>query len=505
MISTIFLPEKIGSHFLFAKRIIAFEITTQQINATVVFLKGKNITIEHCLSVAIEDGQLSLAERTAQAIRTILNTVGKYDAIHTALSSDNVIFKELTLPFLNDEKIKLVLHYEVEQLLPFSTDNAVLDFVITKQNIAQKNSDVLVAAVQNQHIKNHLQIFEKAGVQPHVITVNMLSLYSLFQQIPSYADFKHDTVLLDCSTKTARLAYIQKGQLRFVRTMQESVTNSQEQIENFAQKILFSLRSFTAPKEPTAAIKKILISGHMPQSTGFVQQLSDALGIACEQFDATELLKQPTISLKKRGTIPESALVSLATALPSPLMHDFNLRQKEFALTNTASTTQQFMFASVLLLLLAGTLGTHSYMQIKKLTTEMHNSEKETLTELKKYFKKIDRAETDLEDAVEQAQQDVRQEEELWFAFSSPARASFLKYLLELTNKIDQQSLGFVIKKVSMSSGTMHLSAQVTDYEALKILEKELRQSPYFSHVEPQDNPMFEKMEIQLAKNGEEE
>ena len=53
----------------------------------------------------------------------------------------------------------MVVNFEVEPLLPFATDDAVIDFIITKQNVAEKSSELLVTAVQKQYITQHLQLF----------------------------------------------------------------------------------------------------------------------------------------------------------------------------------------------------------------------------------------------------------------------------------------------------------------------------------------------------------
>ncbi|MGB8367126.1 MAG: hypothetical protein WCD44_02095, partial [Candidatus Babeliales bacterium] len=115
----------------------------------------------------------------------------------------------------------------------------------------------------------------------------------------------------------------------------------------------------------------------------------------------------------------------------------------------------------------------------------------------KKQFK-IPREEDDLEEVISIARDEVAQEQETWFAFSGRARSSFLQYLLDLTSNIDRKSLDFSIDSLTIGDGELTLKAKVRDHEALKLLERELRQSKLFSYVEPQDNPNF-TMKILLA------
>src|SRR5205814_675388 len=93
--------------------------------------------------------------------------------------------------------------------------------------------------------------------------------------------------------------------------------------------------------------------------------------------------------------------------------------------------------------------------------------------------------------------------QETWFAFSNQSRASFLQYLLELTANIDTKSTGLDVEHIALSEKEMILKARVRDYEALKVLERELGQSKLFSYVEPQENLQF-TMKIILATTMEE-
>ena len=74
-----------------------------------------------------------------------------------------------------------------------------------------------------------------------------------------------------------------------------------------------------------------------------------------------------------------------------------------------------------------------------------------------------------------------------------------LQYLLELTTKIDREGLGFTLDKLNITDNTMSMVARVKDYAALAVLEKELRSSKLFAHVEEQNDPEF-TMKIRLAK-----
>src|SRR5579859_2297608 len=214
MIKNLFLPEKIKNYYLFPKRVIGFDIGKTYIRATQAYINGKTTTIEKVITQPLPTGG-DYTERVSLGIKSILNSMDKYDAIYTALSSSMVVFKELTLPFTTKEKIALVVSYEVESSLPFTLDSSVIDFIITKTYADR--SDVVVAAVQKQHIAEHLALFEAAGVQANKILVDLFSLYSLMLQKPDYAHSKEAQAVIDIGFSATNIAYIQSGQLKFIR------------------------------------------------------------------------------------------------------------------------------------------------------------------------------------------------------------------------------------------------------------------------------------------------
>ena len=109
VIKNLFLPEKIGSYYIFPKHIVGFDINKHVVHAAYVYVQGKKITIKDCLEELIEPGtQESYSARVSAAVTRILNNIPKYDAVHSSMSSSVAIFKTLVLPFTTYEKIKIL-------------------------------------------------------------------------------------------------------------------------------------------------------------------------------------------------------------------------------------------------------------------------------------------------------------------------------------------------------------------------------------------------------------
>lgn len=548
MIKELFLPEKINNYYLFSKKILGLDIGKTHISATLVSIQGTKITIEKYIEEKIESSNTANAnERTIKALQTVVHQFDSFDEVHSSISSSLAIFKEIKLPFLSYEKIKMVVNYEIEPLLPFSLQDAVVDFIITKQYPQENSSQVLVAAVQKQHISTHLEILAAAGISPEVVTIDLIAIYSLYKKIPTYASRPGTLVLIDLGLQTTRIAYIQDGQLRFIRTLNkgtlhiakevsevlemqpnetmeyiiryglEKSTNHQylqavtQSLTNFWQEIQFTLQSFLAQGLTQDKIAKIILFGGGSEIKKISDFTSSLLNIPCELMHITDILHDPTITIKNKIALPSSSIVSLSTAIPSPIADQFNLRQGEFAVSKESQIRKQTLIAAGLFIALLGTLGIPIYLQIRKFRNEAIESRNQAVkalnerpnfsSSLQDGLKNIKEKEL-LNTAISIAQDEIKKQEETWFAFAGPARATILKYLLELTKRIDKESLGFDIQNLHIANGMITIKASVKNHEALKTLEKELKESKLFSYVSSPEETTF-TMQITLSKNGE--
>lgn len=526
MIKNLFIPEHLRGYYLFPVRILGFDVGKASVKATLLICKGSEITVEKCYEQTIQAASpADYPEAATAAIKIILEQAGQCDHIISALSSSQAIFKELKLPFIGLETIKKVIGYEVEPLLPFSLNDAVIDCIVTKEIPEENSSEILVAAVQNQYIAQHLALFEAAGVQPDKVTIDLFALYGLYKLIPSYAQQQGGIVLLEIEPQSIRMAYIYNGQLRFIRTLPKGLVDQsrmvaqslgiseQEALENiirfglesenpdaststikqafttFFNDIIFTLQSFTMKAKPAQSINKIIIFGTSATIKGLPELLTDLSHIKCEIFQVNGLIHNG-FGINAKTAIPQANMVSFATALPVSTTATFNLRQKDFALSARRTIARQLIAAATLLGLILGSLLLNAFWQSRKLKKEAYQSEQEIILALKEHIKNIPDDATDVDEVLGAAKTQINQEEKVWSAFSNTARQRFLEYLMELTSKIDKPNLGLDVEKLSITPEVIILKARVRGYEELRTLERNLNDSKLFK-VESVPDPNF--------------
>jgi hypothetical protein len=530
MIKNIFLPDKIGGYTVFAKRVVGLEIGKTVIHATQIYAKGRNTLVEKCVEEEITTGPLATTtDRTVQALKKIAAQLDSGAELHTTLSSSLVIFKEIRLPFLAHEKIAQTVAFEVEPLLPFPAHEAVVDFIVTKKNMQDQSSEILVAAVQKSAIEQHLALLALAGLKTSVITIDFFALYGLYKEINQYKDRPGSVALIDIGSASTRVAHIYNGQLRAIRSLNKGIDflsgtaysekkeeGAESGITAFCKEIGFTLTSFTAQTVQGESVRTLISVDTDKNANALTALISKAVHVPYELFNTAALIDQKIVSTPTKKSIQGCSLISLSAALVMPAISAFNLLKEEFAPSRTALFIKQALFGPLFGLLTIVALATYGIVERQYLKSEINELTQETIEALRQQFKRLpekDEGEKNEEDTqdeldslISRAQQELAEDKKTWFAFSSQTRALFLKYLLELTTIAEQGDLGLVDDSISIADGVMILKARVKDEEAIQRLERELRQSSLFKNIDRQEVPDFRAngMRIELAPNTQE-
>lgn len=177
MVHDIFVPCRVGNYYLHTKRVLSIEITPIMAQGLLLEYSGASITLKNTVTIFLKD---SAQQTQINALKKIATSVGTIDEVVTTLSTSAIIFKELQLPFLGRDILKMVIPFEVENVLPFALDEAVIDFLITREDQEKKVSTVLVAAVRKADIDAQLELFQKADISLSIVTIDVFALYRFY-------------------------------------------------------------------------------------------------------------------------------------------------------------------------------------------------------------------------------------------------------------------------------------------------------------------------------------
>lgn len=519
MIRKLFLPDAIKGYYLVPQRIVGFELGRHVLHATVVLARGKTRIVEQCIEEPFEgDPTQSYHDRASAAIKRTLTKIGSYDIIRSAAPSSQVIFKELSLPFISIEKIRMILPFEIEGLLPFPSQDAIVDCVITKQEITKdvQQSTVMIAAVRREYVEDHQKLFITAGVSVDSISIDLFELIGFLQEIDPKIK-KQSVVLLDLSVTTTRIIFLVNEQLKTIRVLNKGISHlakSFAQNENlsykealdllvrtglsensplkkyalsFYEELAFAIQNLSEKNLGTQKLDAVIISGTGADIPGIVPFFNELTGNSCELFPTSNLAHNISFA-RNLSAIPHSMVASLAIALSSPLTASVNLLD----LLGDSKTDRLVDYQIITGIILTGFLligfSMYSFFALRTLSNEAFSSESQASQELKKVFTGIKAP--SLSTAIKNAQAELTREESIWYALSPQNRSSFLTCLQELSTRIDRPALDLDIKKMVFVSGargnqtdTIAIEGSVKDWAALQSLQESLSESKLFTNV----------------------
>lgn len=162
-------------------RSVGIDIGTSQVRIVELQTTSKGFQI-----VAHRERTLSRATGTdleLEIIEFLREVAAEYDPSQTrfcvGLRQDKVAVRNKMFPFADRLRIQKTLPFELEEDLPFSSDNAIFDGKIVRQ--VGTGAEVLAAAAPKQHIEHLLRLMKDSGIAPHLVSSEGTAFANLFE------------------------------------------------------------------------------------------------------------------------------------------------------------------------------------------------------------------------------------------------------------------------------------------------------------------------------------
>lgn len=509
MITQLFIPSFVGNYAVLQQRIVGCEVNKYELRAAVVVARGYKRTIENYFTVLIDQNNvLPFPDRLEKAFNELRELVGHHDLLHIVLPGSLIIYKEIFVPFVDAHKIKKIIPFEVEPLLPFAIHDVYIDSMILDSFEGQ--SRVLVAACRKEQADEYTQAAQRANLKVHKVTADLFEWIAFVRAIPEYKAIMEPFAIIDLDIYSTNILIMQHGQLvasRFIprgilqaplsaKTGEEITPDYvtryglqddriKKSIDSLIQDIRLTIDS-SLEKENIESLSRIFIAGFGYDISSIVEHFTNYLQIPVEKFYAHKIIHNGTISSRQQQGVPGGFEVALGAALLLPETQDTNLNKWVAAYEEQKLMTGRIITSLILAGLIILTLGIYSFFSIRSLYKESYQSEQEAIASLKKVFTL--RKTGSLQTTLNAARQELAKEKTIWFALSTGNRFSFLTYLQELSTRIDREGLGLDLKRLTIKSGegnedVLTLEGTVNGYDALRSFEESLAASQLFTNI----------------------
>lgn len=372
-----------------------------------------------------------LEELVSDEIREIFHSLKlPKDDVCVSFDSGATIFREIVVPFLEDDQIRKVVKFEAEHHLHSRTiEDVIVNWVKTGES--RDGSRLTIFASPKPVLERLLGVLRGAGIEPSSIDLDATALYTAYDAL-GVLEENPNTILVDVGARSTTLILVvegkplvlrsfllgtglvesgvskelgvsrEEGQRRarlaagprpddlLVATATLSPSETEKSLEQIETDVAVDLRSTFVNKlhreairslaslQESAAPEKILLSGGGSLLPGLAQDLSDKFDLPVERVDLTRY-----VDWKDQGPDPEFTQVALGPAIGCGLRilgHNplkVELLKDEFAPTNRFDVIK-IALATCVTLLFVGLLG------LAYVASERNRAEKKRFTYVSK-------------------------------------------------------------------------------------------------------------------------
>jgi len=176
---------------------------------------------------AVAEGEVVDVEAVSASLARLARNAGlKGKRVVVGVSNQKVVIRLIELPFMDKEELKRSIRYQVQEFIPISVEETILDFQIVKEFRNESDDqfmEVLLVAAQKDMIRQTVLAVEKAGLKPDAIDVSSFALIrSLLSKPPSVLDEEAGSdgdvvALVNIGSGVTDIALAEMGIPRFVR------------------------------------------------------------------------------------------------------------------------------------------------------------------------------------------------------------------------------------------------------------------------------------------------
>lgn len=304
--------------------VLGLEITPRAVRGAFLktAMRGSEMERYAEATIARASDSQSEAEALKAAVGEVLAQASRPpDRIIAALDGEAVSLRLIDLPAGVQKKIAEVLPGELEAVLPFNIEDAVVDYQIVGRS--ETTIQLMTVAAPRNNVLERLEEIQAAGADPRELAVGAAAFDGLGGLIGESLS-ERTVLVIDVGPESTDFAILTGGQCTFARTVSGGMdlveSGRRGELGSSLQRTLASYRAQRA-EEPSL----ILLSGETAPMETARQWLTEQLGIECGTVPL------PSAPGADDETTPKFAKAAALAARTLTRRKQLDLRRGEFA------------------------------------------------------------------------------------------------------------------------------------------------------------------------------
>lgn len=278
-----------------SRKILGIDIRADAVSAVLLQCKIKGVFIE-----AQAFSPLSEPDGTKSGISDCISSLMKQadlsDAVCVAaFPPEKIFYRNIRIPFKEQNKIRQILPYELEPGMPLPVENLIIDFYNPDLNNQNSHTDLLAAAAEVSDLKAFMEILAEFKLSPTVVTAGG---YAAAFQTAKTAGIPEVCFFMDVGLKSCGLYLILSGRICYARSFSFPAGTFSK-----TAAICHHIQQTTAAAEEVLKLEikagAVLLTGCGIDDKTVLTEISQKLNIP---VSAADLLQSANMAIKNMAT-----------------------------------------------------------------------------------------------------------------------------------------------------------------------------------------------------------
>jgi type IV pilus assembly protein PilM len=174
---------------------------------------------------AVENGEVRDPEAVAEALRELWQRGGfKSRQVFMGVGNQRLVVREIALPYLPEKELKESLGFQVQEFIPMSVDEAVLDYdpIAEFEQDDRKMLRMLLVAAQRQMVDMVVTAIQEAKLEPMGLDLVPFALVRAIGTADVGMDLEEtagEEAIVDIGAHVTNIVVHDRGTTRFVRIL----------------------------------------------------------------------------------------------------------------------------------------------------------------------------------------------------------------------------------------------------------------------------------------------
>ena len=313
-----------------SRRILGLDIKDDAVSAVLLTSSIKGIVVEAHDYFEIKepaDFQSGLSVALESLVQKM--DIGAAACV-ASFPAERISYRNIQVPFKEPKKIRQILPYELEPMLPFAADEQVIDFVALKATSHDDHTDLISAAVEKTVLKSFLDTLATHNIEPETVTIGG---YATALSLIRPAQAPKNMLLIDIDKRNGSVFIVFSGEIYMIRPFTIQPETGTSTVESIGTSVQRTWSAFEEIMGLDFQPEKVYITGVGLEGPSLEQHLSQILELPVQQTDIAEAFE---ITKHHHPTHPWNSL-QMDNALALALMqtegiNGFNFRKGPFAI-----------------------------------------------------------------------------------------------------------------------------------------------------------------------------